>query len=215
MSMIDANIAVFFLKQSFEDVGKVFGPSYLKLLIEYAREFEAEKLGESPPNGIETLNDIVNYILGNLDRYPRGYCALVYGNAKADSKIEGSTGAAWKRSGINALKQLMQPSGLLNSSRSPIEALESAQEFAQSINMAAKLQFMENSDDTVSIIIEECPFTDSCEAFEKEGISRISGKRECANLICYTAAAQLMTGRQCDYSIRRTEKYCNGKIFHI
>ncbi len=215
MSMIDANLAVLFLKQSFEDVGKVFGPSYIKLLVDYAKQFEAEKLGESPPAEIQTIDDVVNYILKNLDRYPRGYCALVFGNAKADSKIEGATGAAWKRSGLNALKQLMQASGLLGETLELKEALEKSQEFAKSINMAAQLQFINESEDTVSVVVEKCPFTDSCEAFDREGISRVAGRRECANLICYTAAAQLVTGKQCDYSLVRNEGKCLGKIFLV
>ncbi|MHA1580012.1 MAG: hypothetical protein ACTSUQ_10350 [Candidatus Freyarchaeota archaeon] len=214
MSLIDAKLAILFLKQSFEEIGKVFGPSYIRLLVEYGKNFEAENLGESPPDGIETLDDLVNYILENLDRYPRGYCAMVYGNAKADSRIEGSTGAAWKRSAMDALRQLMQPSGLLDSALPLREALQRAQEFAESIRMAAKLKFTEEDADTVSLLVEECPFTDACGAFEKEGISRISRRKECPNLVCYTAAAELLTGEPCDYAIEKEDR-CRGKIFKI
>ena len=215
MSLIDANLAILFLKQSFEYISSVFGQSYLKLLVDFAKQFEANKLGELPPEGIENIDDVVNYIVRNLDRYPQGYCALVYGNAKADSEIEGATGAAWKHSGMNALELLMKPSGLLEEPLPLKKALEKSQEFAKSINMAAQLQFIEESEDTVSIIIEKCPFADSCEAFEEEGISRITGRTECANLVCYTAAAQLITRKQCDYSIQRKEHKCRGKIFEV
>jgi hypothetical protein len=97
------------------------------MVSEYALQFEAEKLEEDPPENIEGLDQVTNYILANLNRYPRGYCALLYGTAKADSKFWGSTGAGARRAAYSAMKSMSVSSGLLNgmigTTRDPLEAI--------------------------------------------------------------------------------------------
>ncbi len=47
----------------------------------------------NPPEGVESMEQLVDYILRSMDRYPRGQAALVYGMGKAEEVIQGGVGA--------------------------------------------------------------------------------------------------------------------------
>lgn len=59
-------------KFAVEETAKLYGPIFTRIVSEYALKFEAEKLNEKPPENIQGLEAVTNYILANLKRYPRG-----------------------------------------------------------------------------------------------------------------------------------------------
>ncbi|WXG42047.1 MAG: hypothetical protein WED07_15010 [Candidatus Freyarchaeum deiterrae] len=63
-----------------KDYGKIFTTRY----IEFALQFLAEKIGIEPPQNIETLDQLTEYLISKIDVYPKPYCAVVYSQFKVD-----------------------------------------------------------------------------------------------------------------------------------
>jgi hypothetical protein len=67
-------------KEAEKDYGKIFTTRY----IEFALQFLAEKIGEEPPQNIETLDQLKEYLISKTGIYPKPYCAVVYAEFKVD-----------------------------------------------------------------------------------------------------------------------------------
>nr|MDO8083096.1 hypothetical protein [Candidatus Freyarchaeota archaeon] len=216
----DSQVSVLFIKSAVQETEKIYGPIFTRMVSKYALRFEAEKLGEKTPENIQGLEEVTNYILANLKRYPKGYCALMYGIGKAESKLEGSTGAGAKRAAYNAMKSIILASGMLNSiigiTGDVFEALEKFEEIGKAIKTAIPLHFIKGEKNDVTMISNNCPYKDACLAFMNEGISRLIGGSECINIICHTVVSEIVTKKQFDYRLEEFDKpECRGRIFEI
>ncbi len=216
----DRQIIVVFIKSAVEETAKVYGPIFTRMVSTYALEFEAEKLGETLSEGIQGLEEVTDYIVSNLDKYPKGYCALVYGIGKAESKLQGSTGAGSKRSAYTAMKSILESSGLLNNvigtTEDAFEANYKFEELSKMVKTAFPLRFIRGKNNEVTIVAENCLFKDACRAFVNEGISRMIGGGECVALICHAAVAEIITKKLYDYRLDEFDKPgCRGRVFEI
>ncbi|MFB0563261.1 MAG: hypothetical protein ACETWM_18830 [Candidatus Lokiarchaeia archaeon] len=216
----DNQTFVLFIKGAVEETAKFYGPIFTRMVSNYAVEFEAEKLKEEPPENIQGLEDITNYILENLDRYPQGYCSLVYGIGKAESKLQGSTGSGAKRSAYSAMKSIIESSGLLNSvigtTKDAFEANYKFEELSKMVKTTIPLRFIKGENNEVTIVTDNCPFKDACIAFVNEGISRLIGGGECVALISHAAVTEIIIGNPFDYRLDKFDNpECSGRIFEI
>ncbi|MGQ9721982.1 MAG: hypothetical protein ACUVXA_11745 [Candidatus Jordarchaeum sp.] len=216
----DSQISVIFVKSAIEENEKIYGPIFTRIASEHALQFEAEKLMDKPPENIQNLQEVTNYIINNLDKYPNGYCALMYGIAKAESKLQGSTGAGSKRSAFSAMKSIIESSGMLNSvigtTGDLFEALDKFEEIGKMVKTAIPLRFIRGENNEVTMVSKNCPYKDACRAFINEGIGRLVGGQECINIICHAAVAEIITKKRFDYKLYEFDKpECRGKIFEV
>ncbi|MEM2135076.1 MAG: hypothetical protein QW261_15425 [Candidatus Jordarchaeaceae archaeon] len=215
----DRKSYVLFIKGAIEETAKLYGPIFKRMASNYALEFEAKKLNEEPPENIQGLENVTNYILQNLDRYPQGYCALIYGIAKAESKLQGSTGAGSRRAAFHAIKSILQSSGLMNgligSTQDPFEAIDKFENISKAIKTAYPERFLKEENNQIIMILDErCPFRDACTAFAGEKISRVVGGEECVSLITHVAVAEIITKKKFDYKLEKFDTTeCRGTIF--
>jgi hypothetical protein len=216
----DSQTIVLVGKTAVEETAKLYGPIFTRMASEYALKFEAEKLKERPPENIRDLEAVTNYIIANLGRYPQGYNSLIYGIGKADSKLQGSTGIGARRAAYSAIKSILESSGLLNSiigtTEDAFEAIYKAEELNKEIKTAVPARYIRGENNQVIVIVPNCYYKDACNAFVKEGISRIVGGSECIYLIVTNAEAEIITKKQFDYRIDEFGKSeCRGRIFEV
>nr|MDO8082871.1 hypothetical protein [Candidatus Freyarchaeota archaeon] len=215
----DRQSYVLFIKGAVEETAKIYGPIFTRMVSTYALEFEAEKLGEKPPENIQGLENVINYIITNLDKYPQGYNSLVYGIAKAESKLQGYTGAGSRRAALHAMKSILGSSGLLDSlivsTEDAFEAINKFEEISKAIKTAYPQRFIREENGQVIMVLDDrCPFRDACTAFVDEGISRTIRGEECVSLITHVAVSEIITKKQFDYRLDKFDKLeCRGRIF--
>jgi hypothetical protein len=190
------------------------------MVSEYALQFEAEKLKEKPPQNIQGLDQVTDYINANLNRYPRGYCSLLYGIAKADSKFWGSTGAGARRAAYSAMKSIFESSGLLNNmigkTKDSMEAIYLNEKMNKELKTASPARYIRGENNQVIVVVPNCFYMDACAAIVKEGISRMIGGSECVFLIVTTVGVEIVTEKHLDYRLDKfKEDECRGKIFEF
>lgn len=212
--------AVFFIKFAVEETEKLFGPIFTRMVSEHALEFEAEKLNEKPPENIRGLEDVSNYIITNLGKYPNGYNSLIYGIAKAESKLQGSTASGAKRAAYSAMKAILESSSLLNSvigtTEDALEAIKKSSEIGKAAKTTIPMRFIREENNGVTMVVPDCPFKDACRALVKEGISRMVGGSECVNRIDNAASLEIITKKHFDYRLEKFDNpECRGRIFEI
>nr|MDO8083093.1 hypothetical protein [Candidatus Freyarchaeota archaeon] len=216
----DNQTIVLVAKTAAEETAKLYGSIFTRMVSKYALQFEAEKLKEKPQENIQGLEAVTNYILANLKRYPRGYCALIYGMAKADIKFWGSTGAGSRRAAYSAMKSIFEGSGLLKSiigtTKDPFEALYTTEKINKEIKTASPARYIREENNQVIVVVPNCIYMDACSAFVKEGISRLIGGSECIFLIVTNVAAEIITEKHLDYRLDEfNESECRGRIFEF
>ncbi|MHA1606840.1 MAG: hypothetical protein ACTSWP_04770 [Candidatus Freyarchaeota archaeon] len=68
----DVNLLISAAREAAMEVRGVYGPVYEKLVVKYGLAFEAEKTGEKPPEDVETIDGLVDYVSRKLRRTPKG-----------------------------------------------------------------------------------------------------------------------------------------------
>lgn len=213
----DINTSLMVSKTTTEAVARMFGPVFTKNTIKYTLEFEAEKLGENPPENIETLEGAVEYIQKNIDRYPDGVCSIVYGMAKSERMLEGYSASGSKRMAFNAVKKVMEESGMLSSLQGSTDQIFDAIVKFHELNSLLKVippnRFV-REENGAKMIVKNCTCKDACRKLAQEDFSRIVGGKECIILINHCAAAEIITGKRCDYTLEKFDQpTCEGKIY--
>ncbi len=216
----DKNNAVLFIKAAIDETSKLYGPVFTRMVSEHAVKFEAEKLKEKPPQNIRGMDDVYNYIIVNFDKYPLGYNSLIYGIAKAESKLQGSLAAGSKRASYSAVKALLEFSGMLSglieTTEEVFDALKSTEAIGKATKMCILTTWTREENNAVTMVVPNCLFKDACRALQKEGMSRMVGGSECINLIDNTATAEIITKKHYDYRLEEFDKpECRGKIYEI
>lgn len=225
--------AIYILKIAIEKTGKLYGPVYNKMVSKYALEFESRMLNEKPPENIQGLEEVTKYIMANLDRYPRGYCALVYGITKTESQLQGFAGSSGSKiAAYNSVKNMLESTGLLNSLIGTTEDIfEASKAYGVKVVdvLAAKgsmiikgehVQRMHHirveGENKELVILSNCQYKDTCRALVDEGISRMIGGLNCITLSLGRIVIEIITRKQFDYVLDEfDDPDCRGRIFEI
>lgn len=213
---------LFSAKFAADKIVETFGPVYRRFIVTYALKFASEALGESPPDGIEDLEQLNNYLLSKIEKYPKSYCALIYGMSKADQLLQGGSGTARTASSA-AIKRLLEELGILNqligSTDDPYEALTKTEELFISINagLPGGVKFQKLVDGNVCVIVSDCPFFEACEKMRFEGLWRPDGTPECYLLTRSVVVAEIITGKKYDYRVEdlNPPESCKGYLFPV
>jgi len=217
----DPDVITMFISAAVKVIDGLFGPAFTRMISKYALDFEYKKTGEKPPENIENIDEAVKYITECKDKYPRSYNCLIYGIAKTEKMFEGSTASGAKNLAYNAIKKIIEDSGLLNQVKGKIaniyKALIRYIEIADAVKATTPQRIVKESEKVVfQEIGENCPWKDACKAMDKEGITRMMGGQECVVLIANSAALSLVSGKQIDYKLDKFDQpNCEGRIFEI
>lgn len=230
---LDSVISIYLGKGAIEENAKLYGPIYTRMTSEYALQFESRMLNENSPENISGLEAVTNYIIANQNRYPRGHCAIIYGIAKAESKLQGHAGSSGsRRAAYSAIKNMLEKAGLLKDLVGTTEnVMEGAKAFAakaggafaakgMSISKEGQVQrihYIKGEGKNQAIILySNCSYKDTCRALMKEGISRMVGGLQCENLILGNACTEIITKKHFDYTLDEFDKPdCRGRIFEV
>lgn len=216
----DPDVITAFISAAIKVIDSLFGPAFTRIISRYALEFESEKTGEKPPENIPNIDEVVNYITECREKYPRFYNCLIYGIAKAEKMFEGSTASGAKNLAYNAIRKIIEDSGLLNEVKGKIpniyEALIRYVEIADGLKATSPQRIVKESEKVIIEEMEGCPWKDACKAMDREGITRMTGDQECVVLIANSAALSLVSGKPIDYKLEIFDKpNCKGRIFEI
>jgi len=216
----DSSLTFLTAKETVEEVSQVFGPVFKNMVARYALEFEVEKLGCEKPEGVETFEEVSDFIAKNLDKYPDGFCALIYGMLKAERLLQGGTGAGARSAAIDAIRNVIKKSGLLDeivgSTKDPYEAMLKAGEIYEKLNVESPIKVRKLADGSVEVVALDCPYADACKRAVREGIRRMIGNVECIELILDWATIEIVTEEKFDYSLEHYDPpRCSGKLFRV
>ena len=140
---------------------KVYGPVFYNLASRYVLEFESKKLGESVPENIESFEQVREYVVGNLDRYPHGYCALLYGLIKAEVSLQGGTGTSTRIATTSVAERERSEMGGVESAVSLADAMKKCYEGIRAAKFLPDFDFEVVGDERVNFTIYNCHCRDA------------------------------------------------------
>ncbi len=198
---------------------KLFGPVYTRFVKKFALEFAAKKLGDTLPEGSEEwdLSQVKNYLKSNIEQYPHIFGALMYGMARAEAYLAGSSGVV-RRITVNemakAMNKKLESINKQGNTRQDISSIDIGSEFKQVVNKltifktmppGASYSVMDAS--TVKMEVDNCPYSEVCKAFHTEKVVTYSRAHVCsiATMICAYLALGIPSGSDYDYDYNLDE----------
>ncbi|WXG42051.1 MAG: hypothetical protein WED07_15030 [Candidatus Freyarchaeum deiterrae] len=224
---------IYLTKGSILETAKIYGPIYTRMVSEHALEFESRMLKEEPPENVRGLEEVTNYIVANLNRYPRGHCSLVYGIGKAESKLQGYAGSSGsRRAAYGGIRNMLEAAGLLNSLIGATEdVLEANKAYDAKLKDAVAAKALSTikagqvqrvryirveGKNEVNAVVSNCVYKETCLAFVDEGISRMVGGLQCIILMLGNAVTEIITRKHFDYALDQfDEPDCRGRIWEV
>ncbi|MEM3526367.1 MAG: hypothetical protein QXV37_03045 [Candidatus Jordarchaeaceae archaeon] len=234
---IDANIFTKIIVHGMQEESKIYGPVFTTRLIKYALEFLAQKIGENPPEDIKTLDQLSEYVLSKLDKYPYPYCAISYGQVKAENELQGQTGAGTRYEISHVVKNIKEKA---ESQKENLDAstLSLRQQAIKKIGdetyididfilseirksgvslkiISPEMGYKKNEDGSVNILWPKCYFFDACQRTLAEGLlKRPDGRQRCAIGEYFSQRFKTFTGYEWDYEcIEACKPHCITKLY--
>jgi hypothetical protein len=197
--------------------GESLGLGYMQLAARYSTDFFAKKIGAQAPT-VKDIDEARKYISDNMDAFLNGYAALAYGALKAESTIQGATGAFIRMVAKTSTAKTFEEAGFGKALGRATTAPEALRKYYSSL---VKLGSMKQEDlniiesaNGLDLHIGNCPFSDACEAAVSEGIPKILGGHECVRILAFATIIEVMTGKQQDYKLLDlSPPHCSGTIF--
>ncbi|MEX2751550.1 MAG: hypothetical protein Q6366_006650 [Candidatus Freyarchaeota archaeon] len=214
---IDASQLIAVLHYFVGNQEKMYGPVFNKLASKYIVEFESRKLGENPPGDIQSVDQARDYVVENLNRYPHGYCALLYGLIKAEAALQGGTGTSTRLATSKTAESIrLSSEGKIESASSIADAVKRAHEGIRTGKILPDFDYELVGEDQVQCTIYNCHLRDACETCIEEKLGRVGGRPWCALLRYVVADMGLTSGLQFDYELREFgDSVCKGKIYRV
>lgn len=216
----DSKSGITFTKIAIGAAVKFYGPIFKRMTSLYALEFESRMLNEKIPEEIQGLDEVVDYITTNLDRYPRGHCSLIYGMFKAESKLQGFSGAGAKRAAYTSMKSILEITGILNkfvgTTTDALDSCKKASFIFDVTKIVIPMSLTQGEENQLNIVFHDCPYKDACTALANEKLTRLVGGWECVALMFINAGVEIITKKTFDYKLEGfNEPNCRGRIFEI
>jgi hypothetical protein len=150
---------------------KIYGPVFTSRLVEHALRFAAQRIGEKPPENIKTVEQVAQYLLSKIDKYPTPQCAIMYAQYKTEKELQGQAGTGrrlgeigWQRKSIETRsgeKKNIDLDGLIS-------------QFWQVATMMKMspidLGYKKTEDGSLVILVPNCFYKDGCHQAFKEGL---------------------------------------------
>jgi hypothetical protein len=197
---------------------KTFGSVFTAKCIKYTLKFIAEKIGEKPPEDIQTLDQLIEYLVSKSSIYPKPWCAAIYGQIHVEYDLQGQMGAGARVFGIG-VSRFVEKKAIEKVRGIDLEgALFKLRQAALALKIAPKDHgYRINADGSADMLWPDCPFRDVCEPAYYEGLLRTpDGKMGCGITTFVCQYYKTATGFEWDYERIETYKpYCIIKIFPV
>lgn len=195
---------------------KLFGTVYSFRLIKYALQFEAQKIGEEPPQDIRTLDQLAEYLVSKADKYPTPNCVLMCAQLKVENEFQGRTGAATRVGEMGFHRKFAKSQSgeeqnvdldaiISNLVKTAIEMKLSPKEFG----------YKKNKDESLDLLFPNCYYKDGCrQAHDYNLLNRPDGRMQCAIGSTLCQFLKLVTGYEWDYeSLEFDKPYCVARCY--
>ncbi len=199
-------------------VAETYGPVFTVKYIKNALEFEAKKIGEDPPKDIETLDQLLEYIVSKIDKYPAPYCTAQYAQVKTENEFQGRAGAGTRVEIMTVAKEIIGKSSGEERQVDLDDAMSKFRETIAGMKISPKeMGYKKNEDGSVLVLWPECNFMDGCkQAFEEGWLNKVSGKMRCAAGEFVCRYFKILTSYEWDYDVLEHYKpHCIQRCFMI
>jgi len=197
---------------------KLFGPVFPTRLIKHALHFIAQRIGEEPPEDINSLDQLTEYLLSKSDKYPTPYCALMYAQYKTENDLQGQTGAATRVAEMGFHRRFgKSPAGeeinidlddiVSKLYQTAIENKLGPKEFG----------YKKNEDGSVDFLLPDCYYKDGCrQAFDEGLLKRPDGRMHCNLSSSLCQYLKVVTGYEWDYECLEFDKpHCITRYYLV
>jgi hypothetical protein len=194
---------------------KTYGPIYRDLLIKHALRFVAQKYGETPKEAIKTLDQLIGYLVSISDKHPGAANAAIYGGLKAESDLEGKSGAGIRVGLIGFSGNVKKKPSAKERNVDIDQLLETIQKTLIQLGLAHyELGYRKNEDESVDLIWPNCYLKDGCRLSHDEGATRrIIGGSQCVSCSGMCQLLKLLSSFQWDYELLEFDKpQCIARI---
>lgn len=161
------------------EVDKIYGPVATKKIIKYALEFLEQRISERPSGSIETLDQLVEYLVSKVDKYPRPYCAISYGHSMMEHEFQGQSGAAVSLVMIGISREVLKNEKERTDRTVDFDKLLAEyREGYIGTNVAIhEMGYRKNSDGSAEVLWLNCQLIDRCrQAYDEGALKKPSDK---------------------------------------
>jgi hypothetical protein len=197
---------------------KMYGPVFRELYIKYALQYAAQKFGEAPKKDIKTLDQMLEFLVSISDRHPDALNAVVYGGSKAESDLQGMSGAAARVAMMGLSKNFVKAPSAKARNVDIDQLLATYQKILTQLEVANyEVGYRKNSDESVDVAWLNCHMKDACQlAYDEGALKRITGGLQCVACAGMLQILKLVSGYDWDYELLEFDKpHCTARIFMV
>ncbi len=197
---------------------KIYGPVFTTQFIEYDLKFRSRKTGAEPKEDIKDLDQLVEYFLSTLDKYPDPWNAMIYAQIKTESEFQGQIGAATKVLEIGSSKVLLEKSSVETQKIDVDEMMAKLREATLAMKISPKeLGYKKISEESFDILAPNCDYKEACRAAQEEGLmKRPDGRMRCGLTAFACHFFKVLTGYEWDYDrLEALKPYCVARCYPI
>ncbi|MGQ9723378.1 MAG: hypothetical protein ACUVXA_18900 [Candidatus Jordarchaeum sp.] len=217
----DPRASTEFLLKGIEEEAKIYGPVFTAKFVKYTLEFIAQKIGETTPENIETLDELIDYLVSISDRYPTPCAAIPYAQPKTEIEFQGQTGAGSTIEAISFAKGLKTERNANNDKQefNIDELLKNIRDAATAIKFCpSECGYKKNIDGSIDIVFPNCPYKDGClRAYHENLLKRPDGRLRCSPVATVCQYLAMFTNYVWDYDRLEPlyEPFCVARIYII
>jgi len=197
---------------------KTYGPVFPTRFIKHALEFEAQKIGEKPPQNIKDLDQLAEYLVSKSDKYPTPYCSILYAQYKTENEFQGQTGAGTRVGHIGAIRGISETLSDIKRNVDVDGILSKLSQMLTDMNFSPhEWGYKENGDGSVDFILPKCYFLDACRlAYDEKVLKRPDGRLACAISFAVAADFKIATGYEWDYTLLKfNNPHCIAQCYML
>nr|MDO8080082.1 hypothetical protein [Candidatus Freyarchaeota archaeon] len=193
---------------SLREEEKMYGPVFSSKIIKNFRWFVAQKIGEEPPEDIETLEQMADFLISISDKHPIAYSAILYSQFKTENELQGQTGAGTQTGAIGFSRTMTKSPNIKERNVNLDDLLSKYRQTWVEVGVAHhEFGYKKNEDGSVDIIFPECYVKDGCRMCFDEGLmKRPVGGLQCGHSSVVCQFFKLLTGYEWDYKLLEFDK---------
>jgi len=201
-----------------KEIEKTYGPVFTTRFIKHALEFEAQRIGEKPPQDIKTLNDLLEYLVSKSDKYPTPYCTTVYAQYKTENEFQGKAGAGTRIGHLGAARSMSETLSVKDRKVDVDGSLLKLSQILISMNFSPReWGYKKNGDGSVDLLWPKCHYVDGCRsAFDEGLLKRPDGRLQCIAAFAVSQYLKLTSGYEWDYEVLENYKpHCIARSYML
>ena len=193
---------------SFREIEKLYGPVFATLLIKYALQFIAQRIGEKPPEDIKTLDQLVNYLLSKTDKYPLPINACCYAQLKAENELQGQTGTTQRVTTTDFQRKHGKSSISEEININLDDIMSKLYQLGIDMKLGPKeLGYRTSGNEILDLLLPDCFHRDICRQALKENlVTRTNGTMYCILGVSMCQFFKMATSYEWDYELLEFDK---------